>query len=134
MAGEAWWPGGRTAAKAARLALHHGVDAGHGRTGRALHGLGAALAHHRVAIDMDVLAGTGADPQDGLDIILRMHARQLLERGLGRGHTRQLGEGRVVEGCQYGAQPVGALGMVGAGIVLEEGRMADQKSRHDGLR
>ena len=116
----------------ARLALHHGVDAGHGGTRRALHGLGAALAHHRVAVDMDVLAGAGTDAEDGLDIVLRMHPRQLLDRGDGRGHARQVGEGRIVERRQHGAQPVGALGMVGTGVVLEEGRMADQESRHDG--
>ncbi len=83
---------------------------------------------------MDVLAGAGTDAEDRLDIVLRMHPRQLLERGDGGGHARQLGEGRIVECRQHGAQPVGALGMVGAGIVLEEGRMADQESRHDGLR
>ena len=111
-------------------AFHHRLDAGHRGAGGAQHGFGAALAHHGVAVDMDMLAGPGPDAEDRLDIVLRMNARQLLHRGGGRGEADQAGKGRVVEGRQDGAQPVGPLGMVGAGVVLEERRMAHQKGRH----
>ena len=76
-----------------------------------------------------MLAGPGLDA-GCLDIVLRMDARQLLHRGGGRGDADQGGESRVVERRQDGAQPVGPLGMVGAGIVLEERRMAHQEGRH----
>ena len=111
-------------------AFHHRLDARHRGAGGAQHGFGAALAHHGVAVDMNMLAGRGPDAEDRLDIILRMNPRQLFHRGGGRGDADQTGEGRVVEGRQDGAQPVGPLGMVGAGVVLEERRMAHQKGRH----
>ena len=74
-----------------------------------------------------MLAGPGPDAEDRLDIVLRMHARQLLDRGGGRLGAREAGEGRVVERRQDGAQPVGPLGMMGAGVVLEAGRMGEQE-------
>ena len=112
------------------LAFHHCLDAGDHGAGGAAHGLGAALAHHGVAVDMDMLAGSGTDAEDRLDIFLGMYARQLFHRGGGGGNADQAGKGRIVERRQHGAQPVGPFGMIRAGVVLEERRMADQQRRH----
>jgi hypothetical protein len=113
-----------------RLALEYGLHAFDHGARRALRRLGAAGAHGGVAVDHDDLAGRRPDAQDRLDVVCRMHALQLLERGERRRRALQVGEGFRLERAQHRAQTVGALGMVFAGVVLEERRVGDQQSRH----
>jgi hypothetical protein len=95
--------------------------------------MSAALAHHRIAVDMDMFAGAGPNTHDGLDIVLGMDPRQLLHRSDGRRHAREGFEGGVVQRGQHRAQAIGALGVVDAGVVLEERRMTHQQGRHEAL-
>jgi hypothetical protein len=112
------------------LAFHHRLDAGNHRARRTLRRLCTAAAHHRVAIDMDMLAGARTNTEDRLDIVAGMHPGQFLHRGERCVDPLQAGESGIRERCQNGAQPVGPFGMVGAGIMLEECRMADQQCGH----
>ena len=113
-----------------RLARHHRVDRQDGGTRSMLHGRRAAFAHHRVAVDMDALAGRRPHAQDRLDIVLRMDARHRLDRGRRRGGAHEAGERRILQRGQHRLQALGPLGMMWPGIVVEERGMADQQSRH----
>ena len=103
-----------------RCFAHHRIDAcDHGADGVACR-VSTAGAHDCIGIDLDQFAGRRPDGQDRLNILQRVHARELLEGG-GRGHDGdQVRNRRIVEARQHGTQPVGALGMVFAGVMGQE--------------
>ena len=99
---------------------HHRINAGDHGAGGVTCRLGALGAHDGVGVDLDQFAGRRPDTEDRLDILLRVHAHELLEGGGGRHDGNQVSNGRVVERGQHRAEPVGSLWMVIAGIVGQE--------------
>ena len=109
---------------------HHRIDArDHGAGGMARR-FGAFGTHDGVGVDLHQFAGRRPDAQDRVDILLRVNARQLLEGGGGGHDGDQVGNSRIVEAGQHRTQPVGALGVVLAGVVGQERRMADEERGH----
>jgi hypothetical protein len=60
-----------------------------------------------------------------------MDVGQFLRLGERRLGALEAGKLLVVERRQHRAQPVGALGMVRAGVVRQEGGVRDQERGHD---
>ena len=84
------------------MAAHHLVDAKHRAAGGELRGAGAALAYHRVAIELQPVAGLGPQRQDCLDIGLRVNPGQLLDGCLLRLQAQEAGKTRKRQCGQYG--------------------------------
>ena len=108
-------------------AAHDQVDAMHTSARRAQRRLGAAGTHGGIGVDVDGVAFLGPDRQDGFDDARGMHPDQLLHGRLGRLFPDKAGELRRVERPQHRAQPVGAFRVIRAGIMLQAGRMGDQR-------
>ena len=111
-------------------ALHHRVDRHAGATGGARGGLGTAVAHDRIAVELHRLAQVGADRQDPLHIGLGMHPAELLDRRHRRRFAQQMGELRCLQRGKHGAQAFGGFRVVRPGIVLQARRMGDQRGGH----
>ena len=116
--------------RAARPTLHHRIHPGHRGARRAQRGLGAAGAHRGIGVELHALAFGGADRQDRIDVIRRMHARKLLGGGVRRGLAQQVGELGRLQRSEDGAQPVGTLRMIRTVVVAEAGRVGDQCYGH----
>ena len=99
-------------------------------TGGPSGGLGAAVAHDRVAVELHRLAQVRTDRQDRLHIGARMHPAELLDRRHRRGFAQQIGKFRGLQRSQHGPQPFGGLGMIRPGVVLQARRMGDQRGGH----
>ncbi len=87
--------------------------------------VGAAGTHHRVGVDMDQLTGRRPDAQDGIDIALRMDARELLDAWL-RGATEAVAGPRTPRrpGCRRRPRA--------AGPAARDGSRPVSCSRNDG--
>ena len=132
-AGSQWWPGGRVAQKARRNSpFITASTAAMPRPGGAQRGLGAAPGHDGVAIERDRLVRFRADRQDRRDVVFRMHARRLLDGRERRLVADQVDEFPGIQRLQHRTQPVGAFGVVRAGIVMQAGAMGQQQDAHVG--
>ena len=59
-----------------------------------------------------------------------MHALELFHRRFRRRLAQQVGEFRRLQRGEHGAQAFGAFRVIGAVVVLQAGRMGDQRGRH----
>ena len=74
----------------------------------------------------------GPDREDGGDVVLRMHAGQLVHRCKRRLVAHQLGEFARIQRLQHGSQPVRAFRMVRARVMVQAGAVGEQQHAHAG--
>ena len=108
----------------------HRRDEGAGRTQG-----GVERAGRQAGVGIEVMrAALRHRGEHRVDLRLRVHARELGARGARRLHAIQRGEAVVVQRLQHRAQPVRALRMTGAGVVIEAGGVGEQEHGRAGGR
>jgi hypothetical protein len=113
----------------ARLARQHRIDRGAAGAGGPQRGGARSRRQHGVGVDrlQPALRHRG---QQAADEGVGMGAGDLLDRRLGRLAPLQQGEGLVLQRRQHRPQPVGPLGMAGAGVVADAGRVGEEQRVH----
>ena len=117
----AWWPGGRTARKAAiALAPPEGLDGRQAGTRGQLPG--PPGARRRPGVAVDVAAAGGAEALQRLQVVDGMHPAELGDGGLpGLEQQYRVGQPGRLRAPEGGGEPLDPLGVPRAGVVVLEG-------------